>query len=130
MHVKILDGCKMKVSKGYYKCIKCRDYEDISECECRVVTYSRCDSIRKAWTTVRKEAGIENLNVHDLRRFFNRVILQEKLGFTPEESGRYIGNSEIVNREHYSPISIATFERKINTKRFGELMENHVVYPN
>jgi integrase len=130
MHVKIADDCRMKVKKGYYKCFKCREYTDRNECKQRVITYSRCDSIKKAWGTIRREAGIDDLHVHDLRRFFNRVILQEKLGFTPEESGRYIGNSEEVNRDHYSPISTETFERKINTKKFGELIGNSSKYPN
>jgi len=68
--------------------------------------------------------------MHDIRRFFNRVILQVRLGFTPEASGRSIGNSEIVNREHYCPISISTFEEKINTRRFAELLANSDFYAN
>jgi len=123
--VTISDNCRMKSKKGHYKCIRCNEYEDKELCEHRIVVYSRCDSVKTAWKSLCSKTGIEDLHVHDLRRFFNRVILQEKLGFTPEESGRYIGNSEDVNREHYSPISIETFERKICQTSFGELINEN-----
>ena len=124
MQVKSTSACRMHVKLGHHQCSKCNEFLDISACEHRVVVYSRCNSIRKAWHTILKKAGVEDLVIHDFRRFFNRVILQEKLGFSPEESGRYIGNSEEVNREHYSPISAEIFERKIKQKRLGDLIGN------
>lgn len=112
----------MQSKKGYYKCIKCREVSDSNNCAYRKVLYSRCDSIKKSWTTIRKRAGVKDLHLHDLRRFFNRVILQERLGFSPEEAGRYIGNSEEVNRQHYSPISAESLERRINGRSFCDLI--------
>ena len=120
--VKIEKDCRMKRKKGYFNCARCSEHSDIYKCSSRQINFSRCDSIKKAWGTIKEKAGIEDLYLHDLRRFFNRVILQEKLGFSPEESGRYIGNTEEVNRDHYSPISIDVFERKINKNNFSELI--------
>jgi integrase len=122
VRVKIIENCPMMVAKGYRRCFKCGKFDDLSTCRHRIVTYSRCDSIKKVWKTVCRNSDVEDLHVHDLRRFFNRVILQEKLGFSPEESGRYIGNSEEVNREHYSPISNEIFEKKINHQSFFDLV--------
>jgi len=107
---------------GYFKCCKCKEFPDREECEYRIIEYSRCDSVRKAWSTIRKKANIEYLKLHDIRRFFNRCILQEKLGFSPLEAGCYIGNSEEVNLKHYSPISPETLDRKINNRSFEELV--------
>jgi integrase len=103
--IRISEKCSMLVKKGYSKCSKCREHPKIDDCEYRSIIYSRCDSIKKAWTSVRKKAGVTDMVFHDIRRFFNRTILQEELGLTPEYAGRYIGNSKIVNMEHYSPIS-------------------------
>jgi len=128
--VLIADNCKMKSKSGHYKCIRCREYEEKELCEHRIVVYSRCDSVQTAWGSLCRNTGIKDLHIHDLRQFFNRVILQEKLGFTPEESGHFIGNSEGVNREHYSPISIETFDRKISQKSFGDLINGQDAYLN
>ena len=112
----------MQIKKGYYKCTKCKEFLDRTFCEYRTVKYSRCDSIRTAWTTVKKRAGVSDLRMHDLRIFFNRVILQERLGFTPEEAGKYIGNSKEVNITHYSPISVELLSRKLGDKCFNEVL--------
>jgi integrase len=120
--VRIEKNCPMQSKKGHYKCCKCREIADKEACDFRTVVYSRCNSIKTAWSTVREKTGIKDLNIHDFRRFFNRVILQERLNFSPEEAGRYIGNSRQVNLAHYSPISAETLERKINQRTFNELI--------
>jgi integrase len=127
--VKISKNCKMKSKRGHYKCIRCREYEDKELCEYRTVTYSRCDSVRKAWNTLCRKTGITDLHVHDLRRFFNRVYLQQTCGFQPLESGKYIGNSEEVNRDHYSTIDNEVFER-MSKFSFTGLINEEVSYLN
>ena len=128
--IKILDNCPMQIKKGYYKCTTCKDFPDRTLCDYRIVIYSRCDSIRTAWATVKKRAGVSDLRMHDLRRFFNRVILQERLGFTPEEAGKYIGNSKEVNMTHYSPISVELLSRKLGSKSFSEVLVEADQLPN
>ncbi|MBT4641220.1 MAG: tyrosine-type recombinase/integrase [Deltaproteobacteria bacterium] len=127
--VKISENCKMKSKRGHYKCIRCREYEDKELCEYRVIVYSRCDSIKTAWKTLCRDTGITDLHVHDLRRFFNRVYLQQTCGYQPHESGVYIGNSEEVNRSHYSTIDNEVFER-MSEFSFTGLINEEVSYLN
>jgi len=127
--VKISKNCKMKSKRGHYKCVRCREYEDKELCEYRTVIYSRCDSVRKSWDTLCRKTGITDLHVHDLRRFFNRVYLQQTCGYQPHESGVYIGNSEKVNRDHYSTIDNEVFER-MSDYSFTGLINEDVSYLN
>ncbi len=124
--VRVLKSCPMFVKHGYYQCFKCKEFVDRTLCGHRQVSYSRCDSIKKSWATILRKAGVEDLHLHDLRRFFNRVILQERLGFTPEEAGCYIGNSREVNIEHYSPISADTLSKKIRNRSFSEVVSSNI----
>jgi integrase len=61
------------------------------------------ESIDKAWTRIRKEAGLydakNRVTLHDLRRSWDSV--GAKLGFDPTTMGKVIGNSPRVNAEHY-----------------------------
>ena len=127
--VRIVGSCPMKQKKGYYKCVKCREFPSRDECSFRQVVYSRCDSIKIAWDSVCKDAGVINLRLHDLRRFFNRSVLQERLGFTPEEAGKYIGNSTQVNKDHYSPISFELISKKMAKISFSEVVGNAELLP-
>ena len=75
---------------------------------------------------MKEKAGIDDLRFHDLRRFFNRQILHERLRFTPEEAGQYIGNSAEVNRQHYSPIYADVLEKLFGKKSFTELLKSEI----
>ena len=40
----------------------------------RIVRFTRVDSISKAWRTMKRKAGIENLQLKDLRTYFDNVL--------------------------------------------------------
>ena len=44
-------------------------------------------------------AQVENLQLRDLRTYFNH-ILKTNYNFTSKEAGAYIGNNEVVNELH------------------------------
>jgi integrase len=87
----------------------------------RIIRYQRLDSIKKSWKTVRKAAKIQNLQLKDLRTFFN-CTLKSTFGLSAKEAGIYIGNSAEVNEKHYTPISPAGVESKLRGKDFSKVI--------
>ncbi|MBF0352984.1 MAG: hypothetical protein HQM11_18265 [SAR324 cluster bacterium] len=75
---------------------------DSEQCEFRLKEYSRIVSVKTAWTNLREESGTQHITLHDLRRYHNTKLREH--GFSHEESGTLIGNSERVNRLHYDPL--------------------------
>lgn len=66
----------------------------------------RCDDIKKAWASLLKEANVrvysfDGINLHDFRRYRNEMNDKVK-GMSAKERGKQIGNSEHVNKNHYS----------------------------
>jgi len=62
-------------------------------CLCRV------NGIHYGWESLKKLAQVENLQLRDLRTYFNH-ILKTNYNFTSKEAGAYIGNNEVVNELH------------------------------
>jgi integrase len=57
------------------------------------------ENIDNAWKTIRDEADILDVTIHDMRRSWNST--GGALGFNPHEMANVIGNSPKVNEEHY-----------------------------
>ncbi len=76
------------------------------------VGYCRVDGIRNGWESLKKLAQVENLQLKDLRTYFNH-ILKTNYNFTSKEAGVYIGNNEVVNELHYSPYHEPTIREKM-----------------
>ena len=68
--------------------------------------------IRNGWEERKKLARVENLQLNDLRTYFNH-ILKTNYNFTSKEAGAYIGNNEVVNELHYSPYDEPTIREKM-----------------
>ena len=84
-------------------------------------TTPRIDNLRGAWNTLKRSAGIENLQLKDLRTYFNTVILIGAYGFTNKEAGAYIGNSAVVNIQHYEAVNNKIIENKIKSKTLSQV---------
>ena len=94
-----------------------------SENGIRKERYTRVDNISRAWITLKRKAGIENLQLKDLRTYFNSVVLIGAYGFTNKEAGAYIGNSEAVNKQHYDAVSDGMIEIKMKSKSLSQVLE-------
>jgi hypothetical protein len=66
------------------------------------VSYCGVNCIQNGWESLKKQARVENLQLRDLRTYFNH-ILKTNYNFTSKEAGAYFGNNEVVNELHYSP---------------------------
>ena len=76
------------------------------------VGYCRVNCIGNGWESLKKRARVENLQLKDLRTYFNH-ILKTNYNFTSKEAGAYIGNNEVVNERHYSPYHEPTIRGKM-----------------
>ena len=73
---------------------------------------SRRDSITKSWKTLKTKAQVFDLQIKDLRNWFNHFLKQEHF-FTSKEASSYLGHSPLVNETHYEPISKERILRKL-----------------
>ena len=76
------------------------------------VGYCRVNCIRNGWEALKKLARVENLQLRDLRTYFNH-ILKTNYNFKSKEAGVYIGNNEVVKELHYSPYHEPTIIEKM-----------------
>ena len=65
------------------------------------VSYCWVNLINDEWKSLKKLAQVENLQLRDLKTYFNYVF-KTNCDFTSEEAVAYIGNNEEVNELHYS----------------------------
>jgi integrase len=121
--VRISLNCPKKKKGMTVKCSRCSVFKLENTCEHRISNYSRCGSIQNAWESACSNAKVKDLRLHDLRRYFNRKVLQETLRFSPEEAGRYIGNDEKTNDYHYSPIKTEFFEMMMDNPKTEKLYD-------
>jgi len=91
----------------------------------REIQYSRVDSVKTAWKSLKKRAGVTNLQIKDLRTYFN-YKLKTYYGFSSKEAGSYIGNSKEVNDLHYTPISQEVIRHKMNLFPLGKVIGSPV----
>lgn len=85
------------------------------------VFYTRVDSIKKSWGTLKDNAKVTDLQIKDLRTYFNH-LLKSKYGFSTKEAGAYIGNSQEINDKHYTPVSLDAIQQKISSLNLSEVI--------
>lgn len=117
----ISPGCQMERERGYRNCFRCPFFtkEVRNTCPDRKLVYERIDYIKTSWNSLITKAGVEDLQIYDLRTFFNWV-LRSKYNFTSKEAGDYIGNTDEVNDAHYSPVSMDLVRERIGTMSMSE----------
>ena len=74
---------------------------------------SRRDSLKRSWASLKARHGIQDLQLKDLRTWFNHH-LKNKYGFTTKEASAYLGHSPRVNEDHYDPISLELIQQKLD----------------
>ena len=72
----------------------------------------RISSVKRAWGNLLKEANVEHIQLRDLRTFFNWMLVSQ-YGLSHKEAGAYLGNSEAVNYNRYTPVSLETIGAKL-----------------
>ena len=83
------------------------------------IEYYRVNYIYDGWKTLKKLAGVKDLQLKDFRTYFNH-ILKTRYNFTSKEAGIYIGNNAVVNDLHYSPYHLPTIREKMQGLKRGE----------
>ena len=85
----------------------------------------RISSVKRVWGNLLKKADVENIQIRDLRTFFNWMLISQ-YGLSHKEAGAYLGNSEAVNIHHYTPVSLETIGAKLrgleNRKMISQLV--------
>ena len=81
----------------------------------------RIGSVKRAWGNLLEEAQIPKIQIKDLRTFFNWVLISH-FGLGHKEAGSYLGNSEQVNYEHYSPVSLSQLSSKLKAQAGGNFI--------
>ena len=109
-----------------------REAQDVLDSQKRISNWvfpkkdgSRRDSLSSAWVTMKKRAGIENLQLKDFRNWFNHHLKHE-LQFTTKEAASYLGHCPKVNETHYEPISKERMTLKLNSQSLAatNLLQN------
>ena len=77
---------------------------------------SRRDSLTRSWATMKRNAGVVNLQIKDFRSWFNDY-LKQKYDFTTKEAANYLGHSPEVNETHYEPVSQERIVSKVNREK-------------
>ena len=75
----------------------------------------RINSTKRAWFKLLNQAGVLPFQIKDLRTYFNWVLVSQ-LGLSSKEAGSYLGNSEAVNSQHYTPINLEAMSAKLRSK--------------
>lgn len=63
---------------------------------------------RKLWASIQKQAGLENVRIHDLRHTFASVLVNQ--GVPLETIGKLIGHSNIATTQRYSHLAKETLK--------------------
>ena len=77
---------------------------------------SRRDSLTRSWATMKRNAGVVNLQIKDFRNWFNDYLKQE-YGFTTKEAANHLGHSPEVNETHYEPVTQERIVSKVNREK-------------
>jgi len=77
------------------------------------ILFTRLDNPQNSWKVLKKRVNIQNLQLKDLRTYFNHT-LKNRFGFTSKEAGLYVGNTEKINDLHYTPVSEEQIREKIS----------------
>ena len=74
----------------------------------------RINSTKRAWFKLLNQAGVLPFQIKDLRTYFNWVLVSQ-LGLSNKEAGAYLGNSEAVNNQHYTPVNLEAMSVKLRS---------------
>ena len=74
----------------------------------------RINSTKRAWFKLLNQAGVLPFQIKDLRTYFNWVLVSQ-LVLSNKEEGAYLGNSEAVNNQHYTPVSLGAISAKLRS---------------
>ena len=72
----------------------------------------RINSTKRAWFKFLNHTGVLPFQIKDLRTYFNWILVSQ-LGLSNKEAGTYLGNSEAVNNQHYTPVSLEAMSAKL-----------------
>ena len=72
---------------------------------------------KRAWGNLLNEAGVPKMQLKGIRKFFNGILINH-FGLSHKEAGAYLGNSEVVNHDHYTPICLKFIESKLKGSSF------------
>ena len=75
----------------------------------------RINSTKRAWFKLLNQAAVLPFQIKDLRTYFNWVLVSQ-LGLSNKEAGAYLGNSEAVNNQHYTPVNLEAMSAKLRSK--------------
>lgn len=112
------------------KCIKCRFIEN---CKARKISFLRCDSVKKEWKRMLKEAGLGGEDVlldrfarkgtyqfYDLRKTWNTFGI-ETAGLSPIDASVIAGHDVEVNIRHYAGYISESVRDKMEKLPFDNL---------
>lgn len=83
--------------------------------------YTRVDNVKRSWDTLKRNAGVQDLQLKDLRTYLNHLLKTQYM-FSSKEAGSYLGNSEEVNDKHYTPVSDISIQMKMSQFPLQEAM--------
>ncbi len=87
----------------------------------RSTCFTRVDDIDRSWYGLREKAGVYNLQLKDLRTYFNWILVNH-YHLSHKEAGSYIGNSEVINHRHYSPVVETILREKIEQQSLSKII--------
>ena len=80
-------------------------------------------SIKRARASLKKQHGIVDLKLKDLKTWFKHV-LKSRYWYSTREASSYLGNSPRINEYHYDPISPEVIRAKLNGSTVTHLLPN------
>ena len=73
---------------------------------------TRIGNERSSWKKLLEQAGIPDLQIKDLRKFLNSVLVND-CGLSHKEAGLHIGNTNMVNYNHYTQVDFESIKTKL-----------------
>ena len=64
-----------------------------------------------------EQAGIPDLQIKDLRKFLNSVLVND-CGLSHKEAGLHIGNTNMVNYNHYTQVDFESIKTKLEKSQY------------
>ena len=73
---------------------------------------TRIGNERSSWKKLLEQTGIPDLQIKDLRKFLNSVLVHD-CGLSHKEAGLQIGNTNMVNYNHYTQVDFESIKTKL-----------------
>ena len=78
---------------------------------------TRIGNERSSWKKLLEQAGIPDLQIKDLRKFLNSVLVND-CGLSHKEAGLHIGNTNMVNYNHYTQVDFESIKTKLEKSQY------------